>query len=94
MESELNIGREIQMSMLPLTFPAFPDRSDFDVHAGLFPAREVGGDFYDLFLIDDQHFCYCVGDVSGKGVPAALLMSMTRAARHDNGGKVKSDGAE
>ena len=78
MESELNIGREIQMSMLPLTFPAFPDRSDFDVHAGLFPAREVGGDFYDLFLIDDQHFCYCVGDVSGKGVPAALFMAVTK----------------
>jgi sigma-B regulation protein RsbU (phosphoserine phosphatase) len=78
MESELNIGREIQMSMLPLTFPAFPDRRDFDVHAGLFPAREVGGDFYDLFLIDDQHFCYCVGDVSGKGVPAALFMAVTK----------------
>ena len=78
MESELNIGREIQMSMLPLTFPAFPDRSDFDVHAGLFPAREVGGDFYDLFLIDDHHFCYCVGDVSGKGVPAALFMAVTK----------------
>jgi len=78
MESELNIGREIQMSMLPLTFPAFPDRSDFDVHAGLYPAREVGGDFYDLFLIDDHHFCYCVGDVSGKGVPAALFMAVTK----------------
>jgi sigma-B regulation protein RsbU (phosphoserine phosphatase) len=78
MESELNIGREIQMSMLPLAFPAFPDRSDFDVHAGLFPAREVGGDFYDLFLIDDHHFCYCVGDVSGKGVPAALFMAVTK----------------
>lgn len=78
MESELNIGREIQMSMLPLTFPAFPDRSDFDVHAGLYPAREVGGDFYDLFLIDDHHFCFCVGDVSGKGVPAALFMAVTK----------------
>jgi len=78
MESELNIGREIQMSMLPLSFPAFPDRSDFDVHASLFPAREVGGDFYDLFLIDNQHFCFCVGDVSGKGVPAALFMAVTK----------------
>jgi sigma-B regulation protein RsbU (phosphoserine phosphatase) len=78
MESELNIGREIQMSMLPFTFPAFPHRSDFDVHAALHPAREVGGDFYDLFLIDDNHFCFCVGDVSGKGVPAALFMAVTK----------------
>jgi sigma-B regulation protein RsbU (phosphoserine phosphatase) len=78
MESELNIGREIQMSMLPLSFPAFPDRTDFDVHASLYPAREVGGDFYDLFLIDNQHFCFCVGDVSGKGVPAALFMAVTK----------------
>jgi sigma-B regulation protein RsbU (phosphoserine phosphatase) len=78
MESELNIGREIQMSMLPLQFPAFPDRADFDVHAALYPAREVGGDFYDLFLIDDNHFCFCVGDVSGKGVPAALFMAVTK----------------
>jgi sigma-B regulation protein RsbU (phosphoserine phosphatase) len=78
MESELNIGREIQMSMLPLSFPAFPHRSDFDVHAALHPAREVGGDFYDLFLIDDSHFCFCVGDVSGKGVPAALFMAVTK----------------
>jgi sigma-B regulation protein RsbU (phosphoserine phosphatase) len=78
MESELNIGREIQMSMLPLSFPAFPDRSDFDVYATLAPAREVGGDFYDLFLIDDQHFCFGVGDVSGKGVPAALFMAVTK----------------
>jgi sigma-B regulation protein RsbU (phosphoserine phosphatase) len=78
MESELNIGREIQMSMLPLTFPAFPHRDDFDVHAALHPAREVGGDFYDLFLIDDNQFCFCVGDVSGKGVPAALFMAVTK----------------
>ena len=78
MESELNIGRDIQMSMLPLTFPAFPQRKDFDVHALLHPAREVGGDFYDLFLIDENHFCFCVGDVSGKGVPAALFMAVTK----------------
>jgi sigma-B regulation protein RsbU (phosphoserine phosphatase) len=78
MESELNIGRDIQMSMLPLSFPAFPHRDDFDIHAALHPAREVGGDFYDLFLIDDDHFCFCVGDVSGKGVPAALFMAVTK----------------
>jgi len=78
MEDELNVGREIQMSMLPLIFPAFPRRGEFDVFALLEPAREVGGDFYDFFLLDDDHFCVCVGDVSGKGVPAALFMAVTK----------------
>jgi sigma-B regulation protein RsbU (phosphoserine phosphatase) len=79
MEDELNVGREIQMSMLPLMFPAFPQRHDFSVYATLVPAREVGGDFYDFFLIDEKHLCVCVGDVSGKGVPAALFMAVTKA---------------
>jgi len=78
MEDELNVGREIQMSMLPLIFPAFPRRGEFDVYALLEPAREVGGDFYDFFLLDDDRFCVCVGDVSGKGVPAALFMAVTK----------------
>jgi sigma-B regulation protein RsbU (phosphoserine phosphatase) len=78
MESELNIGRDIQMSMLPLEFPAFPHRAEFDVHATLVPAREVGGDFYDFFLIDEDRLCLCIGDVSGKGVPAALFMAVTK----------------
>ena len=78
MEEELNIGREIQMSMIPLTFPAFPERREFVVHASLAPAREVGGDFYDFFFIDDDHFCVVVGDVAGKGVPAALFMAVTK----------------
>lgn len=78
MESELNIGREIQMSMLPLSFPAFVDQQEFDVHAALYPAQEVGGDFYDMFMVDLDHFCFCVGDVSGKGVPAALFMAVTK----------------
>ncbi len=78
MESELNIGRDIQMSMLPLSFPAFPEQGEFDVHAALYPAQEVGGDFYDMFMIDLDHFCFCVGDVSGKGVPAALFMAVTK----------------
>jgi len=78
MEDELNVGREIQMSMLPLIFPAFPQRSEFTVYAALEPAREVGGDFYDFFLVDEDRFCFCVGDVSGKGVPAALFMAVTK----------------
>jgi sigma-B regulation protein RsbU (phosphoserine phosphatase) len=78
MESELNIGRDIQMRMLPMEFPAFPNRSEFDVHAALHPAREVGGDFYDFFLIDEDRLCFGVGDVSGKGVPSALFMAMTK----------------
>ena len=78
MESELNIGRKIQMSMIPLTFPPFPDRREFSIYATLQPAREVGGDFYDFFFIDENRFCLCIGDVSGKGVPAALFMAVTK----------------
>jgi sigma-B regulation protein RsbU (phosphoserine phosphatase) len=78
MEEELNVGREIQMGMLPLIFPPYPRRSEIDVFATVEPAREVGGDFYDFFLLDDDHFCVCVGDVSGKGVPAALFMAVTK----------------
>jgi sigma-B regulation protein RsbU (phosphoserine phosphatase) len=89
MEDELNVGREIQMSMLPLIFPPYPRRTDFAVHANLVPAREVGGDFYDFYLIDEDRFCFCVGDVSGKGVPAALFMAVTKTliesrARNDS----------
>jgi sigma-B regulation protein RsbU (phosphoserine phosphatase) len=78
MEQELNVGHDIQMSMLPLEFPAFPERSEFSLHATLKPAREVGGDFYDFFFVDDHHLCLVVGDVSGKGVPAALFMAVTK----------------
>ncbi|MCX6226428.1 MAG: SpoIIE family protein phosphatase [Bacteroidia bacterium] len=79
MEDELNVAKAIQMSMLPLKFPAFPEREDIDVYAKLIPAREVGGDFYDFFFIDEENFCFVVGDVSGKGVPAALFMAVTKA---------------
>jgi sigma-B regulation protein RsbU (phosphoserine phosphatase) len=78
MEEELNIGRDIQMSMLPLEFPAFPEREEFSIHALLEPAREVGGDFYDFFFINEDEICLVVGDVSGKGVPAALFMAVTK----------------
>jgi len=77
-ESELRIGRSIQMSLIPKTFPPFPDHDEFAIHALLEPAREVGGDFYDFFLDDDGRLWIAVGDVSGKGVPAALFMAVTR----------------
>ncbi|MEN6616174.1 MAG: SpoIIE family protein phosphatase [Syntrophorhabdus sp.] len=78
MESELKIARNIQMGLLPKTFPPFPDRKDFDIYALTIPAREVGGDFYDFFLIDDDHICFVIGDASGKGIPAALFMAFTK----------------
>ena len=79
MEEELNIGRDIQMSMLPLEFPAFPEHDEFSIHALLQPAREVGGDFYDFFFINEDELVLVVGDVSGKGVPAALFMAVTKS---------------
>ena len=77
-ETELNIARTIQMSMVPTVFPAFPNRPEFTVFADLLPAREVGGDFYDFFFINEDNFCICIGDVSGKGVPAALYMAVAK----------------
>ena len=74
-DSELRIARDIQMSMVPRTFPAFPDRRDIDLHAAIVPAKEVGGDLYDFFLLDDRLY-FCVGDVSGKGIPASLTMAV------------------
>ncbi len=79
MRSELRIAREIQMSLVPQTFPPFPGRNDLDLYAVLQPAREVGGDFYDFFLIDNKRLVLTVGDVSGKGMPAALFMAVTRS---------------
>jgi sigma-B regulation protein RsbU (phosphoserine phosphatase) len=76
-ESELKIAHDIQMSMVPKIFPPFPHRREFDVHAILVPAKEVGGDFYDFFFIDEDHLCFAIGDVSGKGVPASLFMAVT-----------------
>ncbi len=75
---ELEIAASIQQSILPRTFPPFPKRADFSIFAAMIPAREVGGDFYDFFLIDDHHLGLVVGDVSGKGVPAAIFMAMSR----------------
>ncbi len=77
-ESELSVARDIQLGILPKIFPPYPDRGEFDLHAYLEPAREVGGDLYDFFLLDDDHLCISIGDVSGKGVPAALFMAITK----------------
>jgi len=77
-ENELNIAAQIQRSILPSKFPAFPEHSEFDLYATMIPAREVGGDFYDFFLVDDDHLAVIIADVSDKGVPAALFTMITR----------------
>ena len=77
-QSELNVGKEIQSRMLPHVFPAFPDRTDLDVYALMEPAKEVAGDFYDFFFIDEKNFCFIISDVSGKGVPSALFMVIAK----------------
>ena len=77
-EGELNVAREIQMGILPKTFPGKPDSMGFDLYALIEPAKEVGGDLYDFFMVDDDHLCFTLGDVSDKGVPAALFMVITR----------------
>ena len=76
--AELNVATQIQADMLPSIFPAFPERHEFDIHASMTPAKEVGGDFYDFFLIDDDHLGMVMADVSGKGVPAALFMVIAK----------------
>ena len=76
--TELSLATEIQAAMLPHIFPPYPDRNEFDIYAAMEPAREVGGDFYDFFLIDDNHLCLVMADVSGKGIPAALFMMISK----------------
>ena len=76
--TELNTARRIQESMLPQVFPPFPDRHEFEIYASMDPAWEVGGDFYDFFMVDDDHLAVLIADVSDKGVPAALLMMSTK----------------
>lgn len=82
-KAELDVASQIQLSALPSKFPAFPKRHDFDIYASMKPAKEVGGDFYDFFLIDEDHLAVLVADVSGKGVPAALFMMSGRAIIHN-----------
>ena len=76
--AELNVATQIQADMLPGIFPAFPDRTEFDIYASMSPAKEVGGDFYDFFLTDEDHLVMVIADVSGKGVPAALFMVIAK----------------
>lgn len=78
LEGELTGARSIQMSLLPKVFPAFPAHPEFDLHAIVRPAREVGGDFYDFHFLDEERLCVLIGDVSGKGIPAALFMAVTK----------------
>ena len=77
--AELNVATTIQNNMLPKSFPVLDDREDFDVYADMSTAKEVGGDFYDVFMIDKTHLAMVIGDVSGKGVPAALFMAISKA---------------
>lgn len=76
--AELSVATKIQASMLPCIFPPFPNRTEFDIYATMMPAKEVGGDFYDFFLVDDDHLALVIADVSGKGIPAALFMVITK----------------
>ena len=82
--TELAVANQIQATMLPHVFPAFPDRNEFDIFASMDPAKEVGGDFYDYFLIDEDHLGLVIADVSGKGVPAALFMMACKMMISDN----------
>jgi sigma-B regulation protein RsbU (phosphoserine phosphatase) len=78
MESELKIAHDIQMDMLPKTFPPYPERNDVDIYGLLTPAKAVGGDLFDFYIRDEQLY-FCIGDVSGKGIPASMFMAVTRS---------------
>lgn len=76
--AELNLASRIQLAMLPMIFPPFPEHDELDIYATMIPAKEVGGDFYDFFMVDENHLALVMADVSGKGVPAALFMTITK----------------
>ncbi len=82
--AELSVATQIQSSMLPCIFPPFPDRGEFDIYATMTPAKEVGGDFYDFFMVDERHIAIVMADVSGKGVPAALFMVIGKTLIKDH----------
>ena len=81
--TELNLASSIQADMLPNIFPPFPDRQDFDIYASMTPAKEVGGDFYDFYMTDEDHLAMVIADVSGKGIPAALFMVIAKTLIKD-----------
>ena len=81
--TELNVAKQIQADMLPKVFPPYKNRPEIELFASMTPAKEVGGDFYDFYMLDDDHFAMVVGDVSGKGVPAALFMVITKTLLKD-----------
>ena len=82
--AELDVAKHIQGSMLPCIFPAFPERKEIDIYATMEPAKEVGGDFYDFFMVDERHLAIVMADVSGKGVPAALFMVIGKTLIKDH----------
>jgi sigma-B regulation protein RsbU (phosphoserine phosphatase) len=84
-QSELKVATDIQASLLPRIFPAFPHRPEFDIHASMDPAKEVGGDFYDFFFVDENNLCFLIADVSDKGVPAALYMMVAKTLLKSEG---------
>ncbi len=90
--TELQLARQIQEGMLPSIFPPYPDRNEFDLYATMVPAKEVGGDFYDFFLVDEDHLAIAMADVSGKGVPGALFMMVSKAILKNNAMMGKSPG--
>lgn len=83
LSAELNVAKQIQAEMLPRVFPPYENHKEIELFASMEPAKEVGGDFYDFYMIDDDHFAVVVGDVSGKGVPAALFMVITKTLLKD-----------
>jgi sigma-B regulation protein RsbU (phosphoserine phosphatase) len=92
-EAELNVAREIQLSLLPRKFPPFPDRHEFNLHALNLPAKFMAGDFFDFFMLDENILMFVIADVSGKGVPAAMLMAVTRTMLRDVSLSLKSPAA-
>ncbi len=82
--TELDVATRIQADMLPCIFPAFPERPEFDIYASMNPAKEVGGDFYDFFMVDHTHLAVVIADVSGKGIPAALFMVIGKTLIKDH----------
>lgn len=84
-QRDLNVAREIQMGILPQVFPPFPERTDFEIFASMEAAKEVGGDFYDFFMIDNDRLGFVIGDVSGKGIPAAIFMAVSRTLIRSTG---------